>query len=305
VNATLEFLDDYPGNRTGPIPGYLMVGTFSYAYWAGTTRIVRSDAGPHFFVDVNSLMRLYSDAAEIARDDAGKIFPQSDIQSVQGLPFYRGSIVITKITRPIFLPVSAERVLQAKIRQAQTELAKAQWEHQKQSADDRRWLANRDKRQQERERTYRQLMAVNPKGAADFHRDTEENEIRQEARLKADAANAGTPGLAEQFRQKELDGYHAELAALSPEQRSAQAWCSWQRQAGQPLLADPSQRESRPLVRFNPDFFDRSRPRTDFQVLVVGRLYDTSKSSPDPQDQRIIDFHKSFDFHTLLSSLDQ
>jgi hypothetical protein len=32
----------------------------------------------------------------------------------------------------------------------------------------------------------------------------------------------------------------------------------------------------------------------------VGRLDDTSKSSPDPQDQRVIDFRKSFDFETLL-----
>jgi hypothetical protein len=32
VNATMEFLDDYPdARRSGPIPGYLMIGTFSYA----------------------------------------------------------------------------------------------------------------------------------------------------------------------------------------------------------------------------------------------------------------------------------
>ena len=302
VNATLEFLDDYPGSHAGPIPGYVMVGTFSYAYYAGTTRVVRSDAGPHFFVDVNSLMRLYSDAPEIARDDGGKIFPQSDIRSVQGLPFYNGGIVITKINRPIFLPVSAERFLQARIHQAQAELAKARAERQKQSGDDVRWLANRDKRQQERERTYRQLLAANPKGAADFLRDTEENERRQEARLRA--GNAGTPGPAEQFKQKELDAYQAELAARSPEQRTAQAWYSWQRKTGESLLSNSAQREAKPLVRFNPDFFDRSRPRTDFQVLIVARLYETSKSSPDPQDQRIVDFRNSFDFRSLFFLLD-
>jgi hypothetical protein len=306
VNARLEFLDDYPGNRTGPIPGYVMVGTFSYAYYAGTTRVVRSDEGPQFFVDINSLMRLYSDSAEIAHDEGGKIFAQSEVKSVHGLPFYNGSIVITGIKRPIFLPVSAERALQAKIRQAQTELAKEQAEHQRQFGADRRWLADREKRRQEREATYQRLMAVNPKGAADFLRATQENEARQEARLEADAAKAGTANPAEQFRQKELDGYQAELAALSAEQRNAQAWYSWKRQTGEPFLASPGQREARPLVRFNPEFFDRSRPRTDFQVLVVGRLYDNPKEkSYDPEDQRIIDFRKTFDFRTLVPLLDQ
>ena len=181
VNATMEFLDEYPGNQTGPIPGYLMVGTFSYAYYAGTTRVVVSDEGPQFFVDVNSLMRLYSSSPEIARDEGGKMFPlAAGTKSVQGFPFYDGNIVITKVTRPIFLPVSAERCLQAKIGQAQIELAKAQAEHKKQSAYDGLWLANRDRRERDRERTYQQLITVNPKGAADYLRASEDN--REKAR---------------------------------------------------------------------------------------------------------------------------
>jgi hypothetical protein len=307
VNATMEFLDDYPdARRTGAIPGYVMVGTFSYAYYAGTNRVVRADEGPHFFVDVNSLMRLYSDAAEIARDEGGKIFPAAGVKLVQGLPFYRGSVVITKTTRPIFLPVSAEQVLQAKIRQAQGELAKAQREHQKQSGEYGRWVANREKREHARQVTYQQLLISNLKGASDFLRVTEENEVREEARLKAEADHAGTPSTAEQFKQKELDGYQAELAALSPEQRTAQAWYTWQRQAGEPLLTNPQQREAKPLVRFNPDFFDRSRPRTDIQVLVVGRVFeDFSDLAADPAYQSIMDFRKSFDFRSLLSLLDE
>ena len=306
VNATMEFLDDYPGNHTGPIPGYVMVGTFSYAYYAGTTRVVRADEGPHFFVDVNSLMRLYSDSAEIARDEGGKIFPLSALKSVQGLPYYNGSVVVTKISRPIFLPVSAERVLQAKIHQAQAELAKAHSEHQKQAGEYARWVADREKRQHAREVTYQQLLVSNPKGAADFLRAMQENDIRQEARLKADADNAGTPSTAEQFKQKELDGYQAELAALSPEQRAAQAWYSWHRHAGEPLLTNPQQRDAKPLVRFNTDFFDRSRPRTDVQVLVVGRAFeDFSDLAYDPAYERIIDFRKTFDFHSLLPLLDE
>lgn len=34
-----EFLDDYPDNRKGPVPGYLMVGRFSYALPPDTRKI--------------------------------------------------------------------------------------------------------------------------------------------------------------------------------------------------------------------------------------------------------------------------
>lgn len=306
VNATIEFLDDYPGNRTGPIPGYLMIGTFSYAYYAGTTRVVVADEGPHFFVDVNSLMRLYSDAAEIAHDEDGKIFPlAANTKSVQGFPFYNGSIVITKVTRPIFLPVSAEQVLQAKIHQARTELAKAQADHHQQAAEFDRWVANRDKRHQAREITYQRLMISNPQGAAKYLHDTEEIERKQEERLKAEAANAGVPSVTEQFRQKELNSYETELASLSPAQRVAQAWYNWGRPYGSRFLADPTEPKARPLARFNTDFFDRSRPRTDIQVLIVGRLYGDLHESDDPQYQRLVDFRRSFNFQTLVSFLDQ
>ncbi len=308
VNATIEFLDDYPGNRTGPIPGYLMVGTFSYAYYAGTAKAVVADEGPHFFVDVNSLVRVYSNSADVAQDDRGQIFMAPEVaRTVSGFPLYKnGSIVITKIPRPVFLPVGAGSFLQARIRQAQTELARAQAEHNQRSSEYGRWLANREKHQQERERSYQQLLAVNPKGAADFLRITEESERKQEERLKADAASAGTPSEAEQFKQKELDGYQAELNSLSPEQRNQQAYYTLDRRPGDRLLAASSQHGAQPLVRLNPVFFDRSRPRTDFQSLVVGRLYDKGlrERSYDPQYLRVIEFRKTFDFQSLLPLLD-
>ena len=308
VNATIEFLDDYPGNRTGPIPGYVMVGTFSYAYYAGTTKVVVADEGPHFFVDVNSLVRLYSGSAEIARDEGGKIFAMAaDAKSIQGFSFYNGSIIITNVTRPIFLPVSAERVLQAKIQQARTELAKVQADHQKQAMQYNLWLAGRDKREQEREKSYQQMKVISPQNADNYLHISEEGDRKRGEMLKADADKAAVPTTAEQFKQKELNGYQAELASLSQQQRSAQAWYSWRRQYGEKFLADPSTRDARPLVRFNPDFFDRSRPRTNIQVLVVGWLFQNGlrERSYDPQYQRIIDFRQSFDFHTLAPLLDQ
>ena len=308
VNASYEFLDDYPGNRTGPIPGYLMVGTFSYANYAGTTRVVVADEGPHFFVDVNSLVRLYSASAELARDEGGKIFPMAaDAKTVQGLPFYNGSFVVTRVPRPIFLPVSAERFLQARIKQAQAELAKLQADHQKQAGEYGRWIAGREKRELERQRSYQNMKVIAPQNADNYLRISEEGDRKRGEALKAEADNAGVPTTAEQFKQRELDGYQAELAALSPERSAAQAWYSWQHQQGQSLLAESNEWDARPLVRFNPDFFDRSRPRTDIQVLVVGWLYQNGlrERSYDPQYLRIIEFRKRFDFQSLVPILDE
>jgi hypothetical protein len=159
VNATMEFLDDYPGNRTGPIPGYLLVGTFSYTYYAGTTKIVVAEEGPHFFVDVDSLVRVYANLPKVAEDDAVTIFLAPQVaRTASGFPLYKnGSIVITRIPRPVFLPVSVEQFLQAGIRQAQTELAKLQAERGRDSTAYTRWLADRDKRQGERERQLQEL----------------------------------------------------------------------------------------------------------------------------------------------------
>ncbi len=292
VNATMEFLDDYPASRAGPIPGYLMVGTFSYSVRPDARKVAVADEGPHFFVDVNSLVRLYSSLPEATHDEQGKIFVAPEIARMQsGFPLYKnGSIVITKIPRPIFQPVSAERFLQARIRQAQAELAEYQKKHQELVGE---------KRQQEVQSSYQRLMAMNPQAAASFLRSAQEGDRQADQTFTK----------LEQAKQLEIAGYQAELAALSPEQRTSQAYIDPDggSNAGKHLLADAGRPSAKPLVGFNPDFFDRSRPRTDFQVLVVGRLYESSlrEKSYDPEYLRVIEFRKTFDFQRLLPFLDQ
>jgi hypothetical protein len=292
VNATMEFLDDYPAAPTGPVPGYLMVGTFSYAVVPSTGKTVVADEGPHFFVDVNSLVRLYSTIGETAHDEQGKIFVAPEIARTEsGFPLYKsGSIVITRIPRPIFQPVSAERFLLARIRQAQAELADYQKRHQDFVG------AKEEKRLQD---TYQRIRARNPQDAEKFLASAQQ----------ADRHSDQTLTDLEQKKSGEIEGYRAELASLTPEQRNTQAYAT-QIYNGPPkgrLLANAGQPGAWPLVCFNPDFFDRSRPRTDFQSLVVGRIYDAAyrEKSYDPQYQRIIDFRKTFDFQTLLPLLDQ
>jgi len=292
VNATMEFLDDYPdARRIGPIPGYLMIGTFSYAYYRGTTRVVRADEGPHIFVDVNSMVRLYSSTATIAQDERGKIFLEPKVaRTVSGLPLYESDcLVITQITRPIFQPVSVERFLLARIRETQKELADYQHRHQDLVGE---------AHQRSEQKSYQWMLANRPADAEKIHQSS----------LLADAHNQELFTKLEQSKQAEIASYQSQLASLSPEQRSAQAYASLNYYAnGKSLLMNANQPGARPLVAFNPNFFDHSRPRTDFQSLVVGRLYDKGirDQSYDPQYGRLVEFRKTFDFRSLVPLLGQ
>jgi len=291
VNATMEFLDDYPAARTGPVPGYLMVGTFSYALTPDTQKVVVADEGPHFFVDVNSMVRLYSGTGEAAHDEQGKIFAAPEIARTEsGFPLYRnGCIVITRNPRPVFAPVSAERFLLARIRQARLELADFQKRHQEYVGE---------KAEQRMQETYQRLRARNAQDAEKYLASAQQAERQSDVTFTK----------SEQAKQLEIAEYQSELDSLSSEQRSAQAFTA-QPYNGPPkgrLLALPGQAGVWPLVAFNPEFFDRSRPRTDIQSLVVGRLYDGAyrEKSYDPQYQRLIDFRRSFDYQTLVPLLD-
>jgi hypothetical protein len=293
VNASMEFLDEYPdARRTGPIPGYLMVGTFSYFHLNGAAKIMVADEGPHFFVDVNSLVGIYRSLPEAAQDDRGKMFIAPEIaRTVSGFPLYKnGVILITRISRPVFEPVSAQRFLQALVGKAQAELGEDQRKH--------RELVG-EKREQSVQQSYQMLKAMNAQTAETFLRSARESD-RQADRTFTQL---------EQAKQAEIANYQTQLASLSPEQRSAQTYVDPNQHdaAGNLRLTEASHPGAQPLVCFNPGFFDHSRPRIDFQTLVVRRIYERSlrENSYDPEYLRVIQFRQTFDFQSLLPLLDQ
>ncbi|MGE5605726.1 MAG: hypothetical protein ACM3YE_08555, partial [Bacteroidota bacterium] len=76
------------------------------------------------------------------------------------------------------------------------------------------------------------------------------------------------------IKREQKKAYNDELAAMSQEQRNSQAWHPHYRQLykGGPIssgLAEPGYKDARPLVAVNEEFFDRSLPRTAFQIIVV------------------------------------
>lgn len=61
----------------------------------------------------------------------------------------------------------------------------------------------------------------------------------------------------------------AELDALSPAQRASQAWLLGSGASEDSGLAVPDAPDARPLIIVNPDFLDRSLPRTAVQMVAV------------------------------------
>jgi len=204
--------------------------------------------------------------------------------------FDDGTILITNNPRPLFLPVTAERYIRARIHQGQTELADLQKKHHELVGE---------KRTAQLQRTYEHIRRTRPQDAESFLRSS----------IEADKKTDQNCTKSELQKQQEIAAYESELAALSPDQRREQAYSpsAYLGMAGTPLLANPNQPGAKPLVTFNPDFFDRSRPRTDIQVLLVASLYrnDLKEKSYDPQYGRIVEFRKTFDFQSLLPLLDQ
>ncbi len=77
----------------------------------------------------------------------------------------------------------------------------------------------------------------------------------------------------------------AQLRSLSPAERSAQAWVS-NPELG---LAAPGSPEARPLVTLNPDFFDRTRPRTKVQLVILRFEGLDLETFPSPSGARPLD----------------
>jgi len=237
------------------------------------------------------MVQLYRGGTVIAKDEQGDMFLEpAVVRTVSGVPlFQNGCIVITHNPQPIFQKVTVERFLRARIREAQAELADFQRRHKDLVGESR---------QRSDQQSYQRLLARNAADAEKLRRSPARARVHDD-RLFTQL---------EQSKQTEIAGYQSQLASLTAEQRNAPAYAGLNYYAnGKYLLANANQPGAKPLVGFNPDFYDHSRPRTDVQSIAVCRLYEKGlrEKAYDPQYERLVEFRKSFNFQTLLALLDQ
>ena len=210
------------------------------------------------------------------------------LSDVDGCPLYedingnRQILVVTKISRPLFLPLSREVYLHSLIRW---------WERQLKSSEDamekmvagpaaelyRKWMAESKERTRIRQQTIESIKKSNPAKAEAMLHQMEATEQKVTANFQRDMekeqSNRTQGGGKDVFLSRAekdlaalrdaLSQLQRKLAAMTPSERSAQA--RYMQDRPWENIDSP---KGAPLVVINPDFMDRSLPRSAIQVIV-------------------------------------
>jgi hypothetical protein len=215
---------------------------------------------------------IWGEKQPLLKDDGGGIYPAQKVtRYVGGFPMYENQVVmVTNIRRPLTVPVSMERALRAYIAMYRKDAAKLRGAEQEFSESS--GVQALEDAIKQLEQLYESQKTTNPKGAAELKQNIEKmrqqlptmrETIRESNRQGAVNARQGSAVTADRIRRIE-----ARLAALSPAERSAQAYWGGQG-ADEWYLNRPGAPGARPLVALNPDFYDRSAPPTALQAVAI------------------------------------
>jgi len=182
-------------------------------------------------------------------------------------------IYFAKKDRPLWIPVTREQFLQDMIHDREGEVARQAEESNKLPPCDQAykdWMARADERRKNTEESYQRFKKTDPAEAERFRADMEKMEADMPAGLKKNQTlcEADRKWRAEHTADPELERLRAELAAMTPAERASQAWT--RKAFDYPSTFVPANtKDARPVVRFNPDYFDLSRPHTEIQLITV------------------------------------
>jgi hypothetical protein len=135
---TLRTLRGYDWATYGRIDGHepgrplkLRLGYIAYPYWfnARANRTESSAEGPSFDISINDPEVLLGGGTYLVDQEARFTYAPSLIGELDGFPVYIAGehfVVITKVARPIFVPVTQQHFLEVRIAQARAALASVQ-----------------------------------------------------------------------------------------------------------------------------------------------------------------------------------
>jgi hypothetical protein len=130
------------------------------------------------------------------------------------------------------------------------------------------------------------LIALIRKREAEFAKDEAEMSPEEDA---------GSRQALAQGRAAMVAPLRSQLRAMSAQERTSQAWVDNPSEIS-PLVAAGA---GRPLVVFNPDYFDRPRPRSDIQLIVVRLTFGGQKLDDIPppfDDPSQVSRHRLWEF---------
>ncbi len=201
-------------------------------------------------------------------------FEPKKTAEVGGFPLYDDALlIITKNARPYWVPVTRKQYLDALIRFHEAELARNTERLGKRAADPyQAWVSKADERRKAREQAYERLKKIDPAKAEEFRRKAEVMESEMAANLKKSGVGSADPDPL-RFQRDIVSALRRELDAMKPAEQESQAWYARPGDKQEDLyrsgLAPAVTGQGKALVALNPDFFDRTRSRGDWQLITV------------------------------------
>lgn len=281
------------GDRS-PFTGFYQLAVFGPDFWDAGCGIKKS-AGPgsaSVLVVANVLGTILEDQkTPIISGADERLYPEPRVtDTVAGLPMYENqAILVTNIRRPPYLPVSVEYYMRTLIatwerdyREASTELERdASTTVAERSAGIDSLGSVMDSVLSGMQQTYEALKAQNPTAAAELAKsieamkqsmpETRRNIARvQASRQHAESLDAAVRRTSAAWMDSSaamIRDAKRYLESLSPAERQADAYTG----GGTPNQwgLTPRREGAFRIVRLNPDFFDRSAPRSAIQVLAI------------------------------------
>lgn len=204
-----------------------------------------------------------------AEDSAGPMYLEPVVVGeLAGASLYdTGAVLLTRISRPMFLPVTQERYLLSQIDAARQGLSDYQGARAH-GTPEGTWAEEKEEAIRIFEKSLRNTAKRDPAHAdelrADFlsRLDVTESVKRQEGAYYQIDTQAGVESFTKRIHHLEQ-----ELASLSDDERKAPAYLGGP--TDRASLLSGAGGDARRLVVPNPEFFDHSVPRTSLQTLAI------------------------------------
>jgi hypothetical protein len=142
-------------------------------------------------------------------------------------------------------------------------------------------MSHRDERRKATAEAYQALKKSDPAGAERYRAEMDKLEVdtpaelkEAQARCEAQQKQAAQQAPAQVAPDRIVKPLRDELARLTPAERASPAWYDKQSEGPDASgLVAPDAPRAEELVTTNPDFFDRSLPLSDLQVISVDIRY--------------------------------
>jgi hypothetical protein len=323
-----EFPNLAPKGDGAPLPSFLVLRFYRPAMWQGACAVRKyaEDAAAVAIVANVPGAIVVHEKSPLLSDVPERFYLEPKVvRRVGGYPQYEnGTILITRNGRSPLVHVSQERWLRAVIASFRKsadasahDLAEA-----RSTRIDATAIADTNEMIMDSviigmERMYESMKSTSPETAAELKKSIDQMRAeRPTAHANAKKMRALKPtmdtlranGIAVVGAQLDstravIRTIEAYLASLTPAQRRADAYYGWQVEYGY-TVPSPGPNDRR-VVMFDPDYFDRSVPRTALQVLTVfstsqGAFNVFSRAADDVFAERLA---RSLDFKRLAALL--